>query len=127
MADEGERRGKDRKDNDARGNEEDGVGRHFGRLLRLDEGASRSRSAPALIGVNDGQGGGRLVAGLIGSAIRAEVALSLRIVESLQPSVFGMVRYAHGVVQVNFDAALTTEFAIKMHGSPMLHASDFIL
>jgi autotransporter-associated beta strand protein len=41
--------------------------------------------------------------------------------------VFGMVRYAGGEVQVNFDHHLTNEFEIVMHGSPTLHASDFVL
>jgi hypothetical protein len=41
--------------------------------------------------------------------------------------VFGMVRYAGGEVQVNFDHHLTTEFEIVMHGTPALHAGDFIL
>ena len=46
---------------------------------------------------------------------------------SHHPAVFGMVRYAGGLVQVNFDGHLTTEFEIKMHGSPILHAGDFHL
>ena len=41
--------------------------------------------------------------------------------------VFGMVRYAGGELQVNFDHHLTNEFAILMHGTPALHAGDFIL
>jgi autotransporter-associated beta strand protein len=43
------------------------------------------------------------------------------------PSVFGMVRYAGGDLQVNLDHHLKTEFEIVMQGSPTLHASDFIL
>jgi hypothetical protein len=41
--------------------------------------------------------------------------------------VVGMVRYAGGEVQVNFDHHLTNEFKIVMHSPPALHASDFIL
>jgi hypothetical protein len=41
--------------------------------------------------------------------------------------VFGMVRYAGGEVQVNFDHHLANEFEIVMHRAPALHASDFIL
>jgi hypothetical protein len=44
-----------------------------------------------------------------------------------QHGVFGMVRYAGEEVQVNFDNHLSDEFEIVMHGSPALHASDFIL
>jgi hypothetical protein len=43
------------------------------------------------------------------------------------PSVFGMVRYSHGLVEVNLDHHLTNEFEIVMRGVPTLHASDFIL
>jgi Ca2+-binding RTX toxin-like protein len=43
------------------------------------------------------------------------------------PSVFGMVRYSGGVVEVNFNAGLTTEFAINVHGAPALHGGDFVL
>ena len=42
-------------------------------------------------------------------------------------SVFGMVRYSHGLVEVNVNHHLTNEFEIVMHGSPAVHASDFIL
>jgi hypothetical protein len=42
-------------------------------------------------------------------------------------SVFGMVRYSHGLVEVNVNHHLTTEFGIVMHGAPALHTGDFIL
>jgi hypothetical protein len=42
-------------------------------------------------------------------------------------SVFGMVRYSHGVVEVNVNHHLTNEFEIVMHGTPALHADDFVL
>jgi hypothetical protein len=42
-------------------------------------------------------------------------------------SVFGMVRYSHGLVEVNVNHHLTNEFEIVMHGAPALHASDFVL
>jgi Ca2+-binding RTX toxin-like protein len=42
-------------------------------------------------------------------------------------TVFAMVRYSGGVVDVNFNAALTTELAITVHGAPALHADDFVL
>jgi hypothetical protein len=38
-----------------------------------------------------------------------------------------MVRYAGGEVQVNVNHHLANEFEIVMHGSPHLHASDFVL
>ena len=41
--------------------------------------------------------------------------------------VVGMVRYAGGEVQVNFDHHLTNEFEIVMHGAPALHTDDFVL
>ena len=78
MVDESERRGKDRKDNDAASNKEDGVGRHFERLLRLDEGASRSQSGLTLIGVKRGRGGYFPVAALVGIATVAERPARLR-------------------------------------------------
>ena len=43
------------------------------------------------------------------------------------PTVFGMVRYAGGEVQVNVNANLAPDLAIVMHGAPALHAGDFIL
>jgi hypothetical protein len=43
------------------------------------------------------------------------------------PSVFGMVRYFQGLVEVNVNHHLANEFEIVMHGVPTLHASDFIL
>ena len=43
------------------------------------------------------------------------------------PSVFGMVRYSQGLVEVNVNHHLTNEFEIVMHGAPALHASDFVL
>jgi hypothetical protein len=39
---------------------------------------------------------------------------------------FGMVRFAGGELQVNFDHHLTTEFAIVVNGAAV-HASDLIL
>jgi hypothetical protein len=39
--------------------------------------------------------------------------------------VLGMVRYAGGELQVNFDHRLTTEFAIVVHGA--VHPGDLIL
>jgi hypothetical protein len=41
--------------------------------------------------------------------------------------VVGMVRYAGGEVQVNFDHNLTNEFVIVVHGAPALHVGDFIV
>jgi hypothetical protein len=39
-----------------------------------------------------------------------------------------MVRYSHGLVQVNVNHHLTTEMEIVVHGQPTtLHALDFIL
>jgi autotransporter-associated beta strand protein len=44
------------------------------------------------------------------------------------PHVFGLARYAGGLVEVNVNAHLTTEFAIRMHGAPPhLHGGDFVL
>jgi hypothetical protein len=44
------------------------------------------------------------------------------------PAVFGMVRDYHGLVEVNTNHGLTTpEMEIIVHGSPTLHAFDFIL
>ena len=43
------------------------------------------------------------------------------------PTVFGLVRYADGVVQVDVNNHAATQLAIAMHGSPALHAGDFIL
>jgi hypothetical protein len=48
----------------------------------------------------------------------------------LHPTVFGMVRDYHGLVQVNVNHRLTTEMEIVVQGSPpqaTLHAFDFIL
>ena len=42
-------------------------------------------------------------------------------------SVFGMVRYSHGLVEVNVNHHLINEFEIVMHGAPALHATDFVL
>jgi hypothetical protein len=42
-------------------------------------------------------------------------------------AVFGMVRDAQGLVQVNVNQHLTTEMEIVVHGPPTLHAFDFIL
>ena len=42
-------------------------------------------------------------------------------------SVFGMVRYSHGLVEVNVNHHLTNEFEIVMHGAPAVHVGDFIL
>lgn len=46
---------------------------------------------------------------------------------NLHPTVLGMVRYAGGVVQVDVNGHATPQLAIVMHGSPALHAGDFIL
>jgi autotransporter-associated beta strand protein len=43
------------------------------------------------------------------------------------PTVFGMVRYAGGEVQVNVNVNFAPDLAIVMHGAPALHAGDFIL
>jgi hypothetical protein len=45
----------------------------------------------------------------------------------LHPTVFGMVRYAGGELQVNVDHHLKTEFKIDLHGSPPVHGGDLIL
>jgi Ca2+-binding RTX toxin-like protein len=42
-------------------------------------------------------------------------------------SVFGMVRYSQGLVEVNVSHHLTNEFEIVVRGAPALHARDFIL
>ena len=38
----------------------------------------------------------------------------------------GMVRFAHGIVQGNVNAHLTTDFEIAVHGSTPI-AADFVL
>jgi hypothetical protein len=41
--------------------------------------------------------------------------------------VFGMVRYSHGLVEVNVNHNLAPDFAIKIHNGPPLHAGDLVL
>jgi Ca2+-binding RTX toxin-like protein len=43
------------------------------------------------------------------------------------PSVFGMVRYAGGIVQVDVNGHPAPQLAIVVHGAPALHVGDFIL
>ena len=43
------------------------------------------------------------------------------------PSIFGMVRYAGGVVQVNVNGHAAAQLAVDIHGAPALHLGDFIL
>jgi hypothetical protein len=46
---------------------------------------------------------------------------------ALHPSVIGMVRFAHGMLQGNVNAHLVADFAIEVHGVTSLHASDLLL
>jgi Ca2+-binding RTX toxin-like protein len=43
------------------------------------------------------------------------------------PTVLGMVRYSHALVEVNVNDNLAPDFAIKIHNGPPLHAGDLVL